>query len=637
MIYAITKNGTRVTIPSMEVAMGASYANCEIHLTSSCTIPSMATVTDRTLVMDRGAIGEIAASTSISIACPVVMMPGSSFTLTGDLTLTGGFSASDDAHFTGDGALTGLKEARPEWFEAAGNDTSAVQRAVDSVIPGGNLVASKNYLVTSINITSPLKIIGNGTFTRTTVVGSPILNISSSDVDVSNLHFVGAGYGTNIAATNTLEIAIFASGGDSTTPLKRLRFSNNIINGIAGFGIYVKFASNTIIDKNDISYCGYAGIMGLSIIDSQIVNNMVDSIGSLAGAVNWYGISATRDPTVTTTISARSTNVLIEGNIISNIPAWTGIDTHGVKNVQILNNRVYYCKNGIYAQYDSSTDLYKQPSDDVIIRGNIVEGNSPSTSIGIASLGLNNTMPNNRIDIVGNNLQYCGDMDNMTGSVYGINTNQLNISDNSIYKSTKAGIVIGDYVISSKVKNNVINGVKPGTVSSAIYMHLTSANILDLRIESNKFMNITGDAAFTPVYGYYYTATNTGITMFKNRMVNDGGAFLHKDGGANNVYSDFTFELEPLVNTGSFVLTEGDSSQEIIVTFPRTFSGTEATNTAVAQATLYTNGGNTKIALGGIGVVSATQYTFRAYTSDNTNIANPTTITVNAGIQSILW
>lgn len=94
---------------------------------------------------------------------PLRCEAGGIITTTGyTLTLTGGFDAGLYQAFAGTGTVAGLKEARPEWFGAAGtgatDDSSHIQAAITSVgatSGGGVVVLSKTYRVdAAVNMAS---------------------------------------------------------------------------------------------------------------------------------------------------------------------------------------------------------------------------------------------------------------------------------------------------------------------------------------------------------------------------------------------------------------------------------------------------------------------------------------------------
>jgi len=424
------------------------------------------------------------------------------------------------------------------------DDTAAIQSAlnsgsVDVYLPKGT------YIVTALTISATLRFHGEGTLKRSASASSYMLSISVSNVTVDGISFDGAGAGSTIGTTNQSEGAIIAYGTDSTAPVVNINVRNCKIDGLAGFGIRVNYASNVRIENNLIDNCGYAAILGLSLIDSVITKNRIDNINSSSGAVNWYGISITRDATVATSVSARSTNCIITENIISNVVQWTGIDTHAPLKCTIANNAVYFCLNGIYAQYDDASEANKQPATDTIITGNVVEGRATASenAIGIASIGLA-ALPNQRITISNNILNGCGSYAAAQGALYITNTNHADVKDNVAEKCIRVGIGISGTSQYCTIRGNKINGVKAGA-ASAFYVYEDHSNLTAITFADNVFLNTTGDSNYTPSIGIFYVTGGDEVVHSKNRIYTLSGVnHIQKAGPTNNLYTELAWILE---------------------------------------------------------------------------------------------
>jgi parallel beta-helix repeat protein len=535
-----------------------------------------------------------------------------------------------------DGATANIKDYGSVG-DGIADDTSAIQAALNSgsksvYIPAGT------YLITALTITSAMVVYGEGKLMRNAVASSPMINITTSNVEIDGLEFDGAGAGATIDVSNSSEVAIQATGTDSTAQITNIKIRNNLIDGVSGCGVRCAFANDCIIESNIIENCGYAGILCLSLIDSVITKNRVNNINSASGAVNWYGIVLTRDPAVTTTLSARSANCIITENTISNVVQWSGIDFHAAYKCVISNNNVYYCKNGIYAQYDSSSATYKQPSEDILITDNLVEGRQilSENSLGIASLGLA-ALPNQRIVISDNLLIGTGSYTSPRGAIYISNTNHAEVKDNTLEKCIRVGVGIVGTSQHCTISSNKVNGVIAGA-SAAFYVYEDHTNLTKIRIQNNVFVNTTGNSNYTPAIGIFYITGGNEVIHSKNRIYTlSGSNYIQKTGSISNIYTDLAWELEAetiqfthTTTGGSATETLGDKTS-LFRRVPNT-SGTYIHRLFVSFDNLTTD---PEIAIRGN---NGNIFTPLIYTVDGTNIgASKTIANVTYKLEGVYW
>ena len=453
----------------------------------------------------------------------------------------------------------------------ATDSTTEIQAALNSgaksvYVPPGT------YLITALTITSEMVVYGEGKLIRNAVAYSPMINITASNVEIDGLKFDGAGAGSTIVTGNSAEVAVQATGTNSTSQITNIKIRNTVIDGVAGVGIRCDYANNCIIGSNIILNCGYAGILCLSIIDSVITKNRINNIDASSGPVNWYGITLTRDPTATTTLSARSANCIVTENTISNVVRWTGIDFHAANKCVISNNNVYYCKNGIYAQYVSSSASCQQPSEDILITDNLVEGrpDAKENELGIASIGLTD-LPNQRIVISDNLLIGAGSWSNPHGAIYVTSTNHAEVKDNTAEKCIRVGISISGTSQHCTIASNKINGVKAGNLgASAFYIYedhgdpATGFILTKIRIQDNVFVNTTGASNYTPTIGIFYANPSMEVIHSRNRIYTLSGAnYLQKLGPTNNLYTDLAWELENESIQFNYATTGGAATETL--------------------------------------------------------------------------
>ena len=528
-------------------------------------------------------------------------------------------------------------------FGAVGNgvtdDTAAIQAAINSgaveiYFPNGT------YLVSSILISAACKLYGPSTLQKNTVTGTSIFKIQSNDVEIDGLTFNGASVDTLIPSTSFTDNAILVNGTSTPNQYSNIKISNCTVNGVAGFGIRIEYATNVQLQNNTISYCGYAGILCTSISNGIINNNIISYINSAAGAVNWYGISVTRDPSLTTTNSARPTDCIITNNVVSYVSQWTGIDIHAGLRIIVDSNQISYCKNGIYAQYDSTSATYKQPSENIVFSNNIIQGNvtAATSSLGIASLG-DPTMPNIDITIIGNQVINGGGLSSSIGGIFITETKNCLVSNNISKNSWRSGFSINGACDSVVFENNEINGVQPdGTGSSTYYGYVVGTTMTNVVIQNNRFYNNSGTSGNTPTYGILYSAgTYSGVAFSKNRILNLATTSFLYNGSNANRYQDFIFNLEPTsVYDAGWTLTSGNTTETRNVTVRRNVYGTIATNSLVYAVD------RTTVTLPKVFVRTTTQvdpniYTVTAFTTDGTTFGSATNIPIMLTVNGVCW
>ena len=446
-------------------------------------------------------------------------------------------------------ALTKLRDTvSVKDFGAVGDgvadDTVAIQAALSSGATSVHITAG-TYLVTGLTVAASCTIYGNGVLKKGTASATPLLNITASNVIIDGIEFQGASLNATPATYVSGDTAILCAGSSSVSPRNGITVRNVTINGFADFGMFIRYAQNVTVTNNRVSYCGYAGITFLSVIRGIINGNTIQEINASAGAVNWYGISLTRDPSVNSTNSAPCTQCVVSNNIVRNVPQWTGIDSHAPYQSVITGNNVSGCKNGIYAQYDDASAAFPMEARQVEISNNVVTGPSTASSsvIGIASIGLA-ALPNDGIFIIGNTIVGCGDYASTVGAIHISNSTNSKASDNHVMRAIRMGISLTGTSSYVDISRNIVDGVQAGA-SSASYAYLQLANLTNCSFNDNRMRNTTGSGTFTPAQGIIYDGTtpSTGVVLSSNRMDSITNKLL-KISGSANIYTDLAWQLE---------------------------------------------------------------------------------------------
>lgn len=466
-------------------------------------------------------------------------------------------------------------------FGAAGDgvtdDSVAIQAALDSgaselVFPSVCLITAKLEINASIKITGPggLKRDTVGPGNPSTVGAGAVFEINASDVEINGLQFIGSQAGSTIATVNYADACIWVPGVDSTDPLYNIKVFNCYIDGFAGLAVDIRYTENVQVDNNTILNCGYAGVTLESVINGSVSNNIIDNINAGSGAINFYGISLSRDPNNTLVDARPTTNVIVSGNQVSNVPKWTGLDSHAAYKCQYVNNVVSECANGIVIQYDDNTLAYPAPAKDILVDGNIVYGNTTlnTNRAGIVSLGIYPSTPNENITITNNIVVGCGTWGGVGQPIVGgiglLDTKFGVVKNNTIEKAIRYGMGIINACEDCIIEGNVVNGVIDGA-ATAIYFATVLNDLERIKIANNKFINETGDSNYTPGFGISYSgAPNTTVIFSQNRMPTLPTAKLRRgEDGVTNVYTDLEWELEFETALFDYTTTGGAGTESV--------------------------------------------------------------------------
>lgn len=269
------------------------------------------------------------------------------------------------------------------------DDTNAIQTAISETPDGGLLYFADGedaYNVTgTLTINKRMIITGPGIIRYNSVIGAPLFKATSSDVTFTGLNLTGPGI-TSVTDRVLNNRAIWAVG-TLANPLSNIRITDCSISGFIDSGIWLDYVNQSHIIGNTVSDMLYAGIMGITLTNSEISANIVENIVQKGTVVNTYGIAVTD---VDNTLAARSANVAINGNIVSYVRDWEGIDTHSGINISITGNVVTGCYDGISCVAGSASRLVAP--ENVTVSGNTVDStgaNNPRAAIRL--FGVNTT------------------------------------------------------------------------------------------------------------------------------------------------------------------------------------------------------------------------------------------------------
>src|SRR5690606_2129146 len=225
------------------------------------------------------------------------------------------------------------------------NSTSAIQSAINNAPAGGTvLIPAGLYVVGgTVTVNKPLTILGYGATLSTSVGGITILRITSGDVNVLGLTVAGPG-GSYIA--NSIGIAIL--GSSAAVPIRNVTLRDVGVRDVPFRGIYAEHVRGIVIDNAYVRSIVYSGIGVWSVAEGSITNCRIQSITNTGYPNNnAYGIELSRRETSNLSTEPRTSDILVSGNLVTDVPTWEGIDTHAGPRIRIVGNTVLHSLYGV--------------------------------------------------------------------------------------------------------------------------------------------------------------------------------------------------------------------------------------------------------------------------------------------------
>ena len=529
------------------------------------------------------------------------------------------------------------------------DDTAAIQAAITASANKSVYFPSGTYVATTLTVSNPCRLFGEGIIKKTTAASSALLTLNTNDVDIDGIEFRGASFDATPASVVFLDTAIKVYGASSVSPYRRFNITNVKVNGFAGFAMDIRWSEDVTITGCQIKYCGRAGILFESIVRGVIANNRISFIDATALGGDKYGISLSRDPTLTLANSAPTEHVTVIGNVVTDIRQWTGIDGHAPHNCNIVGNIVARCKNGIYAQYDSTLYAYPSPARFTRIADNIVIGRSTTleNEFGVASIGNVVNGYNEHIVIENNFVMNAGTSSGGNAAVSLSYSRHSVAKNNVVYKGIGTGLSMTVSCDQCMMEGNLVDGLIGVGVSGTIFADVRNTNT-NCAFVANRFVNTTGSASFNCQTGIYYVAANSGTVYVRNRIDSNAidvvGVYKRFIESSTNPieYTDLKWQLErescpPFTHT-----TTGGTPRESTLSqsgnFRRSPAVGLAPGTTIRRTRVSHRSTDTTFRIAVRPNEGGDPYVVGVYTVDGTNIAASASIPdITIDIEGIYW
>jgi hypothetical protein len=222
-----------------------------------------------------------------------------------------------------------------------------------------------------------------------TTASGPLI-VTTNDVTIEGRSFTGTkGSGYAIHAVGT-----------AADPVRNLTIRNCTTSGF-NVAIWLEHVANVTVENCSIDDAGYAGILALNAIGGRFAGNVIRRVGPQTvwrtgdPEIDAYGIAFEH--------GALSSDVVVDGNLIEDVPQWQGINAHNGTDLTISNNVVRRVRRAYWfaptpadslvsivvtgnraeqARSDQPTAYFISDSDNCSITGNSLDTSFPVNADG---------------------------------------------------------------------------------------------------------------------------------------------------------------------------------------------------------------------------------------------------------------
>ena len=238
---------------------------------------------------------------------------------------------------------------------------SSLQAKVDAAPSGGTLDLTGCTYVAGATIGKPLTIVGARVNVPADQRG---FIVTASNVTLDRLVITGA----QATSYSWNEVGVLTTGSVSGLVVR-----DSTIRTFGNAGIWVGSSTNSRITGTTIEDAVYAGIMIISAAGGRVDGNVVRRVGvqgASANGNNAYGIALENQG------GAVSTDVVVDGNTVADVPTWHGLDTHAGVRISFTNNTVSGAPRALFITSDGSG----RKATDITVTGNRFLSPAPATT-----------------------------------------------------------------------------------------------------------------------------------------------------------------------------------------------------------------------------------------------------------------
>lgn len=418
--------------------------------------------------------------------------------------------------------------------DGVADDTASLQSAIESAVDAGSRTvyfprtAAYYRLTSGLTVSGSVRLIGDGEL-RQSSSNAALVNVSASSVVIDGLTLTNSQY----ASFGTGEFGINVTGQSGQARSRNVAIRNCTIRTVGAEAIRLKWVESAEVSHCHISNCFYAGVLMWGVGGAQVTNNVITGI---TGTPNAYGVTATRGNDASLTSDPRSTDVVIAYNVITDIPAWNGIDVHGGVNVAIQGNTLRAVDKPIWVVSSSSGAVETWAARDVTIVANTLDSGvtDGSADVGIvvsgAASGVGGVVEYaENVVVSGNVIRGYGDQAASTSGAIQLEfARSCVVAGNTMIEPSPNGIVLNSDCLDVALTGNVVQDAWSETfLSRHIRVQddgvtgVVSGNLLSTGTRSATNRNSDGLIVVTGASGVSLALANNDFTAATAASVRD--------------------------------------------------------------------------------------------------------------------
>ncbi|QSB24075.1 right-handed parallel beta-helix repeat-containing protein [Curtobacterium sp. 24E2] len=306
-------------------------------------------------------------------------------------------------------------------------------------------------------------------------------NVEVIDPDIRGVGADSGGGGHGIAAI-----------GKRLAPISGIVVRGGRFRDVPHDGVHLEYCDDFRVTGTTMQRLGYAGIVGVGVVDGSIDGNRIADVRQPRGRINSYGITLTRDATSTPDVTRRSARVRVVGNRISGVLDWEGIDTHAGEAIEIRRNIVSDCRVGIAAVPSKDPTDRTQTSVapiGLVIADNTISrrpGTAPGSGILVSGAGttVGSSRPRATGTVTGNTVTGAGGAAGEAGILLKL-TRGMVVDDNRVVWSGDNAICLAHSNADVLIRRNRVHSVSGSRVGVNVRSGANDGSIRDNKFEAS--------------------------------------------------------------------------------------------------------------------------------------------------------